>query len=741
MASVEKQTQQDPTDQKAGSSSAFEQSQTTATRNLYDDIRSNAPNSHERANGDSNDEANEGDVDLHEMPESVSELMMNEIRQASSETIEGVTKLVSKGTSPEIAQKFGSLSLFDSSDSNSDLKSDSKPDAQLDSKLDDKSDSKSESKPESSNAKPAESGVGDMLSDLSSWASNAFKNYVSEPLNDYLNISDIFGSASEWNFSSSDLVPRGQVDSSVTSLNDTARREFREASASANRDINLNGATDAGAKGLELPGDAYADGSVEIGGSMVTVMRTPGGDTFLKNGDEVIAQQRKDGSYNLALKDGSTLDLKMSKGEDGKYNLEKMERFKNDKLVQKLDDGVFYNYNYDAQGNQTSVDAAAKMNGPLSQEKLDRIRAELGDKGAAALQVNNDDGTVKRLLLQSHDSKTHSLTDIDKRNAQIFHDGKEYRLNAADQLALVGPDGKEQELKRDPDDARQKMQEKLNEQLKELAKQLGERARGERDDVDGVSVKKNDDGSYDITMTNPNTGKEEARVVLPANKDDDITFVKPDGEKTKLKQDGGLSIESVDGKPLVDFDPNKGLKTDKFSVDEKGLENLEDGSRLNPDGTLTDADGNLISVGDEESEWWNKPECEDCEEQKENSSISKATTSEVNTLGSISLSISRSGSPAAITVAKSIASEAFGVANAALSAMGNDLLNSIPIQLSLSIAQSAFNQAARSERTTTYASRAGISDATRLADLNRIGTLSSTSFSPEELVRDRMLAA
>jgi hypothetical protein len=92
-------------------------------------------------------------------------------------------------------------------------------------------------------------------------------------------------------------------------------------------------------------------------------------------------------------------------------------------------------------------------------------------------------------------------------------------------------------------------------------------------------------------------------------------------------------------------------------------------------------------------------------------------------------------------VAKSIASEAFGVANAALGALGNDLLNSIPIQLSLSIAQTAFTQAERSERTTTYASRAGISDATRLADLNKIGTLSSTTFSPEEFVRDRTKAA
>lgn len=733
MASVEKQQQQDPTDQKAGSASALEASQTTASRNLYEDIHAGRINNN---NESVNDRTNDRESGLTEMPESVSELMMNEIRNSATETVDGVVKMLSKGISPATAEKFGALTLFDSNQAGMEATTEAKK-----KQGDGSTPNKTGEKPASGERTAPESGIGNMLSDLGNWASTAFNDYVTEPLNDYLNISDIFGSASEWNFSSSDLVPRSQIDSSVTSLNDTARQEFREALSSATRGIDLNGATDAGTNGLELPGDAYADGSVEIGGSMVTVMRTPGGDTFLKKGDEVIAQQRKDGSYNLSLKDGSKLDLKMTQGADGKYSLEKMERLKDDKLIQKLDDGVFYNYNYDAQGNKTSVDAAAHLKGPLSQEKLDKIRAELGDRGAAALKVHNEDGTDQRLLLQSHDSKTHSLTDVDKRNAQIFHDGKEYRLNAADQLALVGPDGQEEELKRDPDEARQRAEERLNEQLRTLAKQLGERARGERTDVDGVSVIKKDDGSFDITVTNPESGQKEARIVLPAGTNDDITVVKPDGETTKLKRDGGLTIQSNDEKPLVDFNPDKGLQTDKFNVDGKGLENLEDGSRIDPDGNFVDVDGNLISSGDEESEWWNQPACDDCQEQTENSSLSKATTSEVNTLGSISLSISRSGSPAAITVAKSIASEAFGVANAALSAMGNDLLNSIPIQLSLSIAQSAFNQAARSERTTTYASRAGISDATRLADLNRIGTLSSTSFSPEELVRDRMRAA
>ena len=747
MASVEKQPQQDSTDQKAGPSNALEQSQANASRSMYDEVRQSGERQDEGGSVNANERPSESD-NASDKPESASELMLDEIWKSTSETVQSVSKMLSKGISPAIAEKFGALSFFDSNEpgGESGLDAASQQAEQADRVA-------LESKPESNGSESknletsaSDYGLGEALSDLGDWASKTFNDYVAEPLNDYLNISDIFGSASEWSFDRSDLIPRSQVDEDVRTLNDSARREFGDVEKEITRADKLDlegatdsGTTDAGSKGLELPGDAYADGSVEIGGSMVTVMRTPGGDTFLKKGEEVIAQQRDDGSYSLALKDGSTLDLKMSRGDDGKYNLDKMERFDADgKLMQKLDDGVFFNYNYDAQGNKTSVNAAADLEGPLSQEKLDKIRTELGDRGAAALRVQNEDGTTKQLLLQSHDSKTHSLTDVDKRNAQIFHEGKEYRLNAADQLALVGADGKEQEVPSEIDEARQKVQE----HLKELFKQLGERARGERLEVDGVGVKKNDDGSFDIAMTDPVTGKEEGHIILPADKTDDLRLVKPDGEKANVKREGGLSIDGADGKALIDFDPNSGLKTDQFNLDGSGLKSLEDGSLLKPDGTLTDADGNIIStVGDEESEWWNKPECADCIEQTENSTLSKATTSEVNTLGSISLSISRSGSPAAITVAKSIASEAFGVANAALGALGNDLLNSIPIQLSLSIAQTAFTQAERSERTTTYASRAGISDATRLADLNKIGTLSSTTFSPEEFVRDRMKAA
>lgn len=780
MSSIEK-PQPEPNEERADRSSTSTGAQADASARLYSDARDTDSTNGNSRNGSAeagslrtNDDTNQSNGGS----DSLSEMMAQEAQdawKAASNTFKGVSKLIGQGISPEIARRFGDVSFFDSTDSDSGDKleaakrettestkheggertQDSEDERRSSTEFVDSTDatesresSASRESRDSSDTTELKTGEGaestlmNSLSDLGSWASETFKDYVVKPVSNLINdVTNVFDSAGEWMFDKNDqFASADKLSPEVASLND-ARNEFNEAFGSARSasQINFNGASDASeGAGLTLPADAIADGTVEIGGQKITVMRTPDGDTFLKKGDKVIAQQREDGSYKVALKDGSTLDLKMSEGADGKYNLDKMERYKGDKLQQKLEDGVLYNYNYDAQGNRTRVDAAAAdLKGPLSQERLDKIKAELGDSGAAALRVRNEDGSVSKLLLQSHDAKTQSLTDVDKKRAQIFHDGKEYRLNDKDQLALVGPNGADQPVAQDEQDPRA---EETNKRLRDLSEKVRQRARGERTDVDGVGVNRNDDGSIDITLRDPETGEPQGKISLPKDNDNPIKMINSANETITLNQDGGLNIKDGDGFSVADFDRLTGFNNGEVKIDRTGLESLEDGTRINPDGSVVDANGQFISTLDG-TEWWNEELCEDTIEHRENSQLSKETAHEVSTLGNISLSISRSGNPAVMSVAKSIAQEAFGVANAALGQLGNDILSAVPVQLSLSVAQTALTQASRSERTQTYAMRMGISDTTRLSEFNRLGTLTSTTFSPEEFVRDRLKAA
>jgi YD repeat-containing protein len=724
MATPEKQPLQDTGDNNVAKSapSAYETERIGAQTKLQADSQSNPPatsgNDNTSLNGTETQALNTVDGQTDNGTESVTEEMLKQ-----QQAWQAVSKLISETAAPAIDKIFGGLSLFEGSDAGS-AESKVQEAKKEQAKFDDATGEKA--------GEGGESALGSILSDIGSWAADTFDSYVTQPVKGLVNdVSNIFEADGAWDSDPNHtFVSADSLGSSVTGVNDAAD-DFSLANRSAAqglREINLNGATDAGGTGLELPGDAYADGTVKIGGQQVTVMRTPGGDTFLKMGDRVIAQQKQDGSYNLALRDGTTLDFKMSQGSDGKYSLDKMERYKGDQLQQKLEDGVFYNYNYDAAGNVSRVDAAANIEGPLSQERLDKIRANLGDRGAAALRINGKDGS-QRMLLQTHDSQTHSLTDIDKRLAQIWSGGQEFRLNQHDQLAIVNPDGTDQAVQAGENSDEQRNHDKL----RDLTHQVGQRARGERRDVDGVGIVHNEDGSVSVNLTDPETGESQGHIDIPADNNQPIALINESGETATLRRDGGLSIEGNDGNPLADFDPNSGLSTDKIKVDADGIENLEDGRQL------LGADGEFVAMGDEE--WWNNEECEDCEEYATNNGISKATSTEVKTLGSLALSFAATGNPAAMPIAKALAAEAIGVGLAGLGAMMNDPLNSIPIQISLSIARNAFTDASRSERTQSYASKMGISDTTRLSEFNRIGTLSSTTFSPEEFVRDRLMAA
>jgi len=745
-AAPEKQPQQDTTDQ-SQSTQSFGSAHTAERMledNRRDEKRDSGTDSTSTSNAPENADAQTGDsATAQQGTESVADHMRREVEetwQAATEAVSSFSRMLTAGISPETAAKFGTPEMFDSANGDGDA-------AQTDSRIEaatteaKKAEREKAASPESSET-GKESSLGSMLSDLGSWAADTFNEYVMEPATEMLgDVADVFSAAGDWMFeNANEFTSAAATDPALRGLNDVSTGEFNSQEVAATRGlerINLAGATDASGQGLELPADAVEAGTVEIGGNTVTVMKTPDGDTYLKRGDKVIAKQGEDGSYELALKDGSRLEFNMSEGEDGKFNLDKMERFKGDQLKQKYQDGVYYNYNYDADGNRTSVDAAADIDGPLTQEKLDQIRAELGDNGAATLRVRGEDGKNQRMLLQTHDSKTHSLTDIDAHRAQIFHDGQEYRLNEKDQLARVNSDGQEETVEASEDAQRQEVLDKI----RELKHRLDRRARGDGEErVGDIGIEDQEDGSTEITRFDQTTGEPQTVTEVPSDAGKPIEITNSDGEVAKIERDR-ISVEDVNDKPIFEFDRNIGLTTPDMKVDGDGLTDLESLLKLNPDGQLTDMDGNFILTETYGEEFFGGEECEDCAEFAENEEISNESSSEISQLGSISLSISRSGNPAAISVAKSIASEAFGIASAALSAIGNDVLNAIPIQLSLSVAQSAYDQAARSERTQTYAMRMGISDTTRLSDFNRIGTLSTTSFSPEEFVRDRLKVA
>ncbi|MDZ4837929.1 MAG: hypothetical protein SGJ27_29440 [Candidatus Melainabacteria bacterium] len=751
MVAENKNAKPDAQDQNTGSSesAALQQSSAEASAKILQenaatstsssgsrekDASTNTPESSTAAVNDGSDSGTA-------TPESTAEQMRREVQEtlrSAAESVSAVAKMVASGRiSPELAAKFGNVEMFDSADGSDDQAPGGQTDALTQEAKAEEAKKKTTDNPADTDNPDGTSSIGDALSDFGNWAADSFNKYVAEPVSEAMgDVMDMFDSTSEWMFNSSDVF--GKAPDELAGLNNVSNREFNQQQRDAMRnfDFDLTEAKDSTGEGLRLPENAVETGTTEIGGTTVSVMRTPEGDTFLKKGDKVVGHQKPDGSYELALKDGSSLDFKLSEGKDGKYQLDSLERTKDGKVQQKIADGVFYNYNYDAQGNKTSVDAAGDLKGPLSHERLEAIKKELGDSGAAALRVTDGGDNTQRLLMQVHNKDTNSLTDIDARRAQIFQNGQEYRLNERDQLGLVDSNGQWKA----PDDAASNDDPSHAERVKELedlARRVGRRAHGDSDEaVDGVKLRTDGDNAS-ITRVDPVTGKQVSSTEVPADTGKPVTTINSLGEKTEIKGDN-IGIKNLDGKTIFNFDRDKGLNTEDMKVDKTGLTDLETGTHMDPEGNVTDADGEFIG-GPAEEYFEDGEDCEDCVETKENQQLASSISGEIRDLGSRSLSLSHN--PGNMHIAKQIAVEAFGMGNAALGAVGNDLMAAIPINNSLSVARTAFTQASRSEKTQTYAMNQGVSDTTRLSDINRIGTLSSTSFSPEEFVRDRLMTA
>ncbi len=670
--------------QKAGTqSSSFESTKTAATKSFLEEIQGDS------TPGTSKPNENNGATKVNDGTDSVTpgtDTGVESLRQESTgaDAVHALAKMRAAGVSSEAMQKFGSPELFDSTDGVDALVNDAKAE-----------DVKTKAEKTEPGDSGDESAIGTALTDLGNWAADTFNKYVAEPVSEAMSdISTAFDDAVQWFGESGTFKP---VSGPIADINN-GTDEYRAAQNQAARSnrFDLNGASDRSGEGLRMPENAVEAGTVEIGGNKVSVMKTPEGDTFLKNGDKVIGHQKADGSYELALKDGSNLDFKLSEGADGKYKLDNLERTKDGKLQQKIADGVFYNYNYDAQGKRTSVDAAGDLKGPLSPERLEAIKKELGDSGAAALRVTGEDGKTQRLLMQAHDKDTSSLTDIDAKRAQIFHDGKEYRLNEKDQLGLVdsngdwqAPDAQDKKPASENPEAHPESQDETAEQksrreeverlrqeqlkqLEDLARRLGRRAQGDSDEaIDGVKIHTDPSGEATVTREDPSTGETLTTTEIPPEADKPITVINSAGEKTEIRGDN-FDVTTRDGERLFDFNTETGLRTDNMLVDRDGMTDLDSGARVDTDGNLYDANGDFVSGDDQ----FFGEDCEDCHEIKEATDTSRSTSAQLIKLGStITVAISQGDSQAALRYGMA----ALALGSSAMSAVGNDLIAQIPI--------------------------------------------------------------
>lgn len=726
MAVENKPPQPEVIDQNTGGNTdRYQSAETQATERMREDTRTGSGTGNGgteasalNANDDTSDSMQGGETAAGQMLREVEDAYKAASRVASS-----LSKMFSSGLSPETAAKFGTPAMFDSSDNaNGGEAAAGRIEATAAAARQEEAETKHAPR-ESGKGSERPEGSSSLVGDALDWASNRFNDYVVKPASEMLNnVTDLFGSASDWMFEGT------RATGAIANINNVGNREFRQETRQAMRNFNfdLAGAQDQSGQGLEMPDNAVLAGSAQVGGSEVQVFRTPEGDTFLKSGDKVIARQRPDGSYGLSLRDGSNLDFKLEKGEDGKYKLESLERTSDGQLQQKYSDGVFYNYNYDSQGNRTSVDAAADLDGPLSQERLDKIRAELGDNGSAALRIRGANGKAERMLLQAHGKDTHSLTNIDTKRAQIFHNGQEYRLNERDRLERVGQDGQwhdtEEQTVADESEQRQRQR------VRDLAQRVGRRAQGNSEEaVDGVEIHRDEEtGDAEVRRRDPETGRVRTTTQMPADSGRPIAVTNQEGERAEI-QGNNFRLDARDGKPLVEFNENSGLRTDKFNADDTGLTDLENGNKIDKDGNVLDLNGNFI--GGSVEEFWSDNLSVDCphEEYRENV---VAAADEVKSLGVQSLGFTLTNVTAAIQIAR----EALGKAGP----FANDPM----VQLAMCTPIAALNRAVRNDIIRDNAPKlaeahVGAFDALTVDQYMRSYQLSNSPLSPRDFIRSQ----
>ncbi len=571
----------------------------------------------------------------------------------------------------------------------------------------------------------AQNGFGD----TSHWMADTFNQYLGQPMRDMLGpaLGDFANGSLDW----------GTMFASA----DTSR--LNRGNATEQSALRRNGPTDriqGGSAGrnnpgrLQLPEGATQSGSVSVNGRNLEVWQSADKkDTFLKDGDKVVAQQRGDGSYGMRLPDGSELNARLSKGEDGKYHLDQMVRRDGDRTLQRFEKGVHYNHNHDRDGRPASIDAAADLR-HLNQEQLNErlatVRKEMGGNGSALLRTQNENGEAERLLMQNHGENTYSVTNVDRGTAQVFHNGQQYRLNG-DQLQSQGQDGSWQNVEPSAPEAQR---------LTGLIQQVNSRAAGQGE-VEGVRLGTTGGGGARVSRVDQTTGEIQSETTVP--REGGLQLVNNQrGETTSVD---GERVQTTDsqGRQLWNMDPDKGLSTPDFNVNpDSGITDSNTGDTLvGPDKDFRA----LLDDGDKDFQ----DQMDLAKNRQDNSEASSDVTrariasATVTALTVAANNLMSGGDPANIAAAQAEASDGIAVASAAMTNFTSNP-DSVDFKMQMALgnvlngAENALDRANRQQATTSIAESSGMAGKTDVARLNRLS--GSTIFAPDEVVQNLSVA-
>lgn len=350
---------------------------------------------------------------------------------------------------------------------------------------------------------------------------------------------------------------------------------------------------------LELPKDAREVGVTTIDRKQYKVFKGEGKETYLVENDRVISKVNDDGSFTLALPSGH-LEVKLAQKPDGKYEIERLERWSQGRIRKTIDNGALTTYHYDQAGQRREQKVYAQA---VTPEQIAKIRQELPPNGMAI--VHTGEGAEQRwFLLRNHgqDDKGNSkgVSEVELRydpaskkldsngRTRLFRDGQEFRINENNEVLIVGPDG-----------VPRAVDKLLGKELAERLRQAQEVTRRQA----GIVVMTNADGGLEVRMGSASENDDEE------NKDDDnVTTIKPNtsepvvvkgqnGETDRLTESGVVEMFDNNGTRYFQFDKTTGAVagiSGEFKIDSQGLKHVPSGLSMDNTGNVRFADGSMF---------------------------------------------------------------------------------------------------------------------------------------------------
>ncbi len=476
--------------------------------------------------------------------------------------------------------------------------------------------------------------VKNTLSDVASWIGDTslgrfavgeareLKSAVFDPVVDWFSSGS--GDWSGWyaNAGMTDVTGQGQAGPdflSFASQNFDKKEERVETQAKeqegrfkASTDVgNAAPLTDAHGGKIELPKDAKDTGeTVQMAGQDLHIHRSGSGkETYLVNDKgDVVARSKADGSYQFMMRDkdgkpDGKMDVKVEKNEKtGKYEVKHLERFDKDgRLLNKMENGALLNYDYGRDGQFKGISGMLdlrdqSLSAQQLHERLEQLQHQLGEHGQALVRARNEQGESVRLHVHNIDNNTNVITDLDHRRAEVHVRNGEtdmvFRTNEKGQIGAVGPDGSWHEL---TPEQRQFLSQQA--ELKRHIELAQERAEGNPEAVlDGIRHRINERGE-DVFERLGEDGQAISKLTMPKKGDESQPMVQEDEvrhERSEMSAPGKVDVKHEDGRAIFSADPDRGVETPDFKVNDRGLVDRRSGARLDSSGNVYDRSGNRI---------------------------------------------------------------------------------------------------------------------------------------------------